>query len=68
MQTIKKIWYFLEGNKRRIALVGSFVASISPSYTLANQIGQGVFLLFASADMLQLTTRQINKFKEGKTK
>ncbi|MHC1736887.1 MAG: hypothetical protein AB9882_02615 [Ignavibacteriaceae bacterium] len=66
MNLLKKAWKFLEGNKRRIALLGAFIAQATPEYTLAYQIGQGIFLLFASSDLLQLTVKNINKLKEGK--
>lgn len=66
MQTLKKIWDVLNGNKRRIALLGSLVASVTPAYTVVNVVGQAVFILFASVDALQLATNKLKKLKVQK--
>jgi len=63
---LNKIWTFFEGNKRRIAMLGAFVAQITPEYTVAYQIGQGIFLLFASADLLQYSNTKFIQLTKGK--
>ncbi|HPO54535.1 MAG TPA: hypothetical protein PKY46_00915 [Ignavibacteriaceae bacterium] len=66
IEKIKKAWAYIEGQKRRIALIAAFVTQLTPEYTVLYAVAQGTFLLFASADLLQYSSTKIKNIRKVK--
>lgn len=54
-------WKFLDGSKRRIALLSGLVMHIAKPYTVAYTVAEACFYLFGSADVLQSSSQQVKK-------
>ena len=63
---IATAWNFLEGKKRRVALVAGFVERVTKPYTVINYVAQGVFFLFGGADVLSSSNKLLKKLPSGK--
>lgn len=67
----KKIWggiaaayKWLDGKKRRIAVVSGFVMTLVPAHTITYQIANGALIIFGGADAIVSGSKAIiNKSK-----
>lgn len=46
------VYNFLDGKKRRIALIGAFTAKVFKPYTVASIVGEYAFYFFGGADLV----------------
>lgn len=58
-------WQWLEGKKRRIALLSAVVMKVTKPYTVANNIAEISFYLFGGADILDFTSKEVIQRKEA---
>ncbi len=58
---ISTAYNFLEGKKRRIALVAGVVMSIAKPYTVVYKIAEASFYIFGSADAISASKKIITK-------
>lgn len=65
INTIVSVWEFLDGKKRRIALVASAVALVVPSHTLAYKVAVVTGAIFGIADGSQAVKTKIRQLPEG---
>lgn len=66
---IKATWNFLEGKKRRIALLSGLIANTTKSGTVVNYVAQGLFVLLGGADAADATKKFVKeKLPGGKRK
>jgi len=61
-----KTWKYIDGSKRRIALLSGLVMRIAKPYTVAYTVAEVCFYLFGSADILQSGSEKLkNQLKKN---
>lgn len=65
-EKLLKAYQWLDGKKRRIAVLAGFMMTVTPPHTTVYKIANGVFILFGGADAVGVTKNYIDKKRNGR--